>query len=292
MNNFLNLDNFTTREINNLIKEALIYKNDESKIPCLNKYVASMFLEPSTRTKTSFEIAALKSGCKVINIEQKTSALQKGETLEDTLLTLESLGVSSIIIRSEIDYYYKDLNTNNIKIINAGDGVQSHPSQCLLDLVTIYEQFETIEGLKILIMGDVLHSRVARSNINIMKKMGMEVLVYAPSIYKSDDEFNYIDNLEETLKSVDCVMLLRNQLERHHNDEINIQTEYLKKYGLTKKRSDLLKPNAIIMHPGPFNRDVEIESSVLSDKRCKINTQVTNGVYARIAILNYVLGEK
>ncbi|WOO87552.1 aspartate carbamoyltransferase catalytic subunit [Mollicutes bacterium LVI A0039] len=291
MNNFLTLNDLTNEKIIELVEESLAYKTGKRPIPILNANIASIFLEPSTRTKTSFELAAVKSNNYVVNIEEKSSALTKGETFQDTLDTLAHLEIKAAIVRTSTEYFYQDLDTSKIKLINAGDGAHEHPSQCLLDLVTIYERFGTFTGLKILIMGDIKHSRVARSNINAMERLGMEVMVYAPEIFKTDDDFNYIENLEATLQTVDCVMLLRNQLERHQDVATNVQESYLEQYGLTEGRKDLLKTESIIMHPGPFNRDVELASSILNDQRNKIYEQVNNGLYARITILNYVLGE-
>ncbi len=291
MNNFLTLSDLTNEKIIDLVQEALAYKNGKKDIPNLNSSVASMFLEPSTRTKTSFELAGLHTGNKVINIEEKSSALVKGETFQDTLDTLAALNVSAIIVRTTTEYFYEGIETNGIKIINAGDGAHAHPSQALLDLVTIYERFGKFEGLSIVIMGDIKHSRVARSNIEIMERLGMKVSVYAPEFFRTEEDFNYVDSLDEELAKVDCVMMLRCQLERHAETMPNLKDDFLDKYGLTVERSKLLKDDAIIMHPGPFNRDVELATGVLSDERNKINDQVTNGLYARIAILNYVIGE-
>ncbi len=290
MNNFLSLNDLSEKKIIELINEALDYKNNKRVIPRHNYSIASIFLEPSTRTKTSFELAAVKSGAYVTSISEKTSAIVKGETFQDTLDTLACLEVKCAIVRSSKEYFYQGINTNKIKLINAGDGAHEHPSQCLLDLTTIYERFGKFDNLKVLIMGDIKHSRVARSNIMAMNRLGMNVSVYAPEIFKTDDDFNYVNNLEETLKEMDVVMLLRNQLERHENIQ-NIQDKYLSLYGLTQERTNLLKKEAIILHPGPFNRDVEIESCVLKNERNKIYTQVENGLYTRVAILNYVMGE-
>lgn len=291
MNNFVTLADLTEKEMMDLIKEALAYKRGEKPLPEINSTVASIFLEASTRTKTSFELASVRTGNHVVNIEEKSSALTKGETFQDTLDTLACLEVKAAIVRTTTEYFYERIDTSSIKIINAGDGAHEHPSQCLLDLVTIYERFGKFEGLKIMIMGDIKHSRVARSNIEAMTRLGMEVFVYAPEIFKTDEDFNYISNLEEVLKIVDVAMLLRNQLERHEDCIEDIQMKYLGLYGLTEERKNLMKEDAIIMHPGPFNRDVEIQTRVLKDQRNKIYEQVTNGLYARIAILNYVLGE-
>lgn len=290
MNNFLTLGHLSNETIYELIDRALAYKTGKLELPNLNSDVASMFLEASTRTKTSFELAAVKSGNYVVNIEEKSSALTKGETFQDTLDTLACLGIKAVVVRTTTDYFYEGIDTSRIKIINAGDGAHAHPSQSLLDLVTIYERFGKFEGLSILIMGDIKHSRVARSNIEIMERLGMEVKVYAPDIFKTDEDFNYVESLDG-IGEFDAVMLLRNQLERHSESLPNIQAEYLGKYGLNVERASKMREDAIIMHPGPFNRDVEIETALLSDPRNKIYEQVTNGLYARIAILNYVLGE-
>ncbi len=291
MNNFLTLDDLTNEQIMNLITEALDYKSGRKPLPDLNGTVANIFLEASTRTKTSFELAAKRTGNHVVNMEEKSSALTKGETFQDTLDTLAMLDVKAAVVRTTTEYFYEGIDTTNIKLINAGDGAHEHPSQCLLDLVTIYERFGKFEGLSILIMGDIKHSRVARSNIIAMERLGMNVSVYAPEIFKTDEDFNYITDLEQTLQTVDAVMLLRNQLERHQKADINLQETYLNLYGLTEERKELLAKESIIMHPGPFNRDVEIASSVLDDERNKIYEQVKNGLFARVAILNYVLGE-
>ncbi|WOO89344.1 aspartate carbamoyltransferase catalytic subunit [Mollicutes bacterium LVI A0078] len=291
MNNFLTLNDLTNEQIMKLITEALDYKQGNKQLPDLNGTVANIFLEASTRTKTSFELAAKRTGNHVVNMEEKSSALTKGETFQDTLDTLAMLDVRAAVVRTTTEYFYEGIDTTNIKLINAGDGTHEHPSQSLLDLVTIYERFGKFEGLSILIMGDIKHSRVARSNIEAMERLGMTVYVYAPDIFKTDEDFNYITDLEQTLKTVNVVMLLRNQLERHEATTANIQETYLELYGLTEARKELLAKESIIMHPGPFNRDVEIASSVLDDERNKIYEQVKNGLFARVAILNYVLGE-
>lgn len=288
MQNFLDINDLTNEEIQSLINLSLDFKNGTKEIPDFKSDIATLFLEASTRTKTSFELAAVKTGNYVVNIEESSSALTKGESFQDTLDTLGSLGIKAAIIRSSCDYYYQELDTSLIKIINAGDGAHAHPSQSLLDLVTIYEHFGKLAGLNILIMGDILHSRVAHSNIKIMQRLGMNVTVYAPSFFKSDHQFNYVDNLEEVLPTVDIVMLLRNQLERHQSKFPDIKETYLENHGLTLNRAKLLSDDSIIMHPGPFNRDVEISSDVLKDKRNKINQQVTNGLYTRMAIIEYV----
>lgn len=290
MNNFLTLNDLTNEEIMDLITEAVAYKNGDLPLPKINSTVASIFLEASTRTKTSFELAAHRTGNYVVNIEEKSSALTKGETFQDTLDTLAALDVRAAVVRTSTEYFYENIDTSQIKLINAGDGAHEHPSQCLLDLMTIYERFGKFENLKVLIMGDIKHSRVARSNIEAMQRFGIDVRVYAPEIFKSDEDFNYVSDLDAELPSVDVVMLLRNQLERHAENIDNIQATYLQLYGLTEARKDMLGESAIIMHPGPFNRNVEIANSVLEDQRTKISEQVNTGLYARMAILKYVLG--
>lgn len=291
MQNFLSLDNLQENEILQLITEALDYKNEKRSLPDLSKHsVATFFLENSTRTRTSFEVAIKKTGAEFYSIDVATSAIHKGESLQDTLDTLGSLNINAVVIRSSEEFYYEPIDTSLIKIVNGGDGAHEHPSQALLDLVTIYEEFNDFAGLNVLIMGDIKHSRVAKSNVKVMKRLGMNVNVFSPEIFKHEDnDFEYIYDIDQEIGNYDVVMLLRNQLERHDEDTLKLHQTYLADYGLSVDRYNKLKQGAIVMHPGPFNRDVEISSEILQFENIRINRQVTNGIYARIAILNYVL---
>ncbi len=254
-------------------------------------YVSNLFFENSTRTKTSFDIAQRKLGLNVVPFDVSTSSVKKGETLYDTVKTVESLGVNLVVIRHEKDEYYKDLKNIKIPIINGGDGTGNHPSQCLLDLFTIHQEFGKFEGLKIGIVGDVKHSRVANSDAEALRKLGAKVYFSGPENWF--DEGAIINGtylaLDELIKEVDVLMLLRIQHERHDSKMSFSKEEYHKKYGLTKEREKNMKTNAIIMHPAPINRGVEIDTDLVECERSRIFKQMQNGVFARMAILKHTL---
>lgn len=288
MKHFLALDMLELAEIEKLIKQALQYKKTESYPQFSEKYIANLFFENSTRTKVSFEVAQRKAGMQVIPFDVSTSSVQKGETLYDTVKTLESIGCDAVVIRSsESKYYDALLGEIKIPIINGGDGASDHPSQSLLDLMTIQENFETIKGLKIVIVGDVLHSRVAHSNIDILQRMGAKIYVAAPKPWQDAalKDVTYC-TLDEIIPEVDIVMLLRCQFERHtatYDCE-----DFLSEYGLTPQRAERMKNQAIIMHPAPVNRNVEIADELVESPKSRIFEQMKNGMFARVAILSYV----
>ncbi len=285
----LSLDNFTKEEINKILDLAEEFKNGKKVDYKGEKIVANLFFEPSTRTHYSFDIAALKLGCKTQNFDASNSSLKKGESLYDTVKTFEMFGVNAVVIRHvENKYYNKLVGKINIPILNAGDGTGNHPSQSLLDLLTIKQEFGKFEGLKVVIVGDIRHSRVAHTNFNVMKRLGMEVFTSGPIEYK-EEGFNYI-NLDEIINKVDVVMLLRVQHERHIEQMIETIKQYHEKFGLNKKRIQNMKENAIIMHPAPFNRGVEIADDIVECDKSRIFKQVQNGVYVRMALLHMVLG--
>ncbi len=293
MRNFLSLNDLEKHEINSLVEQSLAFKNKEVALPNLsNVTIANLFFEASTRTNASFYQAQLKTNMNILNIDMSNLSTQKGETLIDTVEVFKAIEVDGLVIRHNKEFYYEDLvNHFFMGFINAGDGKNEHPSQALLDLVTIKENFDNLEGLKVMIVGDLKHSRVARSNVELLKRFGMEVYLASPSSYKDDSfEDGMYVNIDDMIDKVDVLMLLRVQNERHEN--LNKEENYLEKFGLTKKRYDLLKDNAIVMHPGPYNRNVEIDESVIHLDKSKIWEQVTNGLYARIAILNYVFNKE
>jgi len=279
----LNLTNLEISEIMELINLAKKCEDGDFNNIYNNKIVANLFFEPSTRTQYSFETAELKLGIKPINFNQETSSIKKGESFYDTIKTFESFQTSAIIIRSNIDKYYEQLNGINIPIINAGDGVCDHPSQSLLDLYTIYKHFKTFNGIKIAIVGDIKHSRVAHTNIDIMNRLGMETYISGPEIF-NDHTSKYID-FDQAITEMDVIMLLRIQHERHQFKEITNINEYHEKFGLDMKRVNKMKRNSIIMHPAPFNRGVEISDDVVECEKSKIFQQIENGVFIRMAIL-------
>lgn len=287
----LTASELTPSKIEKLLKDA----DDFSKGKILKSkkeiYVSNLFFENSTRTKTSFEVAERKLGLQVVPFDVSTSSVNKGETLYDTVKTLESLGINLVVIRHEKDAFYNELKKINIPIINGGDGKGNHPSQCLLDLMTIHHEFGKFKGLKIGILGDVKHSRVANSNAEALRKLGAKVYVSGPE--KWFDEGAMINGtylpIDQLIGEVDVLMLLRIQHERH-GEKMKISLEkYHKKYGLTKDREKKMKKNAVIMHPAPINRGVEIDDDLVECKRSRIFKQMENGVYARMAILKDVL---
>lgn len=282
--NILKLADLEVREINEILDEAAAFKSGVKKINYNGeKIIANLFFEPSTRTHYSFETAELKLGCKTIDFTAETSSVKKGETLYDTVKTFESLGIDAVVIRHREDEYYKQLENINIPILNGGDGTKDHPSQSLLDLYTIKEEFGHFEGLKVLIVGDIKHSRVAHSNIKVMERLGMEVYTSGPEVFR-DPDLEFVD-FEEYLPKVDVVMLLRIQLERHEND-LNInKEEYNQKYGLNDENIKKMKESAIIMHPAPFNRNVEISDNVVESSKSRIFKQMENGVFVRMAMI-------
>lgn len=285
MKNLLKMQDLNCEEILELIQKAIELKNGEKKSLNRKLYSSNLFFENSTRTKLSFEVAQRNLGFEVIPFDVSTSSVSKGESLYDTCKTLESLGVNLLIIRHFQNEYYNELENINIPIINGGDGTGEHPSQCLLDLMTIYEEFKTFENLKVAIIGDIKHSRVANSNYEALKKLGAEVELIAPDTL-SDFKTRSID---EVIEDVDVCMLLRIQLERHQ-DKYN-QDQYLEEYGLTLNRYKKLKENAIVMHPAPVNRGVEIDSSLVEANKSRIFRQMENGVYMRMAMILKCLGE-
>lgn len=285
--NILNLDNFSVEEINEILDLAEEFKNGKEVDYKGKKVISNLFFEPSTRTHYSFDMAALRLGCRTQNFDAGNSSLKKGESLYDTVKTFESFGTDAIVIRHVDNEYYKQLEGIKAPILNAGDGTGNHPSQSLLDLLTIRQEFGKFEGLKVVIVGDIKHSRVAHTNFKVMKKLGMEVYTSGPLEYK-EEGYNYIE-LEEILDKVDVVMLLRVQHERHQTEMQETKEEYHKMYGLNRERVARMKENAIIMHPAPFNRGVEIADDVVECEKSRIFKQVQNGVYVRMAMIYMAL---
>lgn len=285
--NLLKMSDLSEKEVYSLIERALELKKGGYPKKRDDLFVANLFFENSTRTKHSFEVAEKKLKLNVINFSASSSSINKGESLADTVKTLESIGCDIFVIRHSEDEYYKNLDTN-AKIINAGDGRGEHPSQCLLDLMTMYENFGKIKGLKVVIVGDIKNSRVARSNYNVLTRLGAEVKFVCPEIFK-DTTLGEVVNFDDILENVDVLMMLRVQHERHDGKEKFDKEEYHKNFGLTKERYNKLKKEAIIMHPAPVNRGVEIDSELVESEKSKIFTQMTNGMYMREAILEKII---
>lgn len=290
MKDLLNLKSLSTEEIMTLLMEAEKCRNGEYLESLKGKIVANLFFEPSTRTQYSFNTAEEKLGCKVLNFNAAQSSMQKGETFYDTVKTFSSFNLDAIVIRSRENEYYKELiGRINVPILNAGDGTKDHPTQSLLDLLTIYQEFHHFEGLKIAVVGDIKYSRVAHTNIEVMSRLGMEVYCSGPEEFR-DEAYRYIE-FEKALKEMDIIMLLRVQHERHEQRMQLSQEEYHRQYGLTKERVSQMKKNAIIMHPAPFNRNVEIADDVVECEKSRIFKQIENGVFVRMAALRRAIGE-
>ncbi len=287
----LTTSELTVKRIESLLKDAEEFSKGKVLKAKKEIFVSNLFYENSTRTKTSFDIAERKLGLNVVPFDVSTSSVNKGESLYDTVKTLESLGVNLLVIRHNTDAYYNELDNIKIPIINGGDGKGNHPSQSLLDLMTIYQEFGKFKGLNIGIVGDVKHSRVANSNAVALRKLGAKVYFSGPDEWF--DEGTIINGtylpLDQLLTELDVVMLLRIQHERH-DKKIKISKEsYHRKYGLTKERVEKMKDKAIIMHPAPINRGVEIDADLVESPKSRIFKQMENGVFARMAILKDVL---
>ena len=266
------------------------------KVPALRgKTVVNLFFEPSTRTRTSFELAAKRLSADIINISPSTSSLSKGETILDTIKNLEALKVDIIVIRhAAAGVPHLIARHAYASVVNAGDGSHEHPTQALLDLLTIQEKLGRIEGVRVSIIGDIAHSRVARSNIWGLTKLGAHVTVCGPPtlLPARIDELgvSVTSDVREAIRDADVLMLLRIQHERQEAVLVPSLREYRLRYGIDRERLKLAKPNVVIMHPGPINRGVELDSAVADGPWSVILDQVTNGVAVRMAALYLVSG--
>ena len=295
----VSIEELSSVEINHILDTAAAFKQvgtrDIKKVPALRgKTLINFFVEPSTRTRTSFELAAFRLSADVVNISVSTSSLTKGETLKDTALNLQALHADIIVLRHSSAGAAKFLAERlHASVINAGDGAHEHPTQALLDTFTIREKLGRIEGLHVAIIGDILFSRVARSNIHALLKLGARVTVVGPSTLVPRD-FERMGvavshRIDDVLENADVVNLLRIQHERQRKEYFPSLGEYTALFGLTKERAARLKPDALIMHPGPINRGIEIDSDIADSGRSVILDQVTNGLAVRMAVL-YLCG--
>ena len=294
-NSLLGLEELDVNEINLILELSKEFKENLSKKqkPSKNlkgKRIVNLFMEPSTRTRVAFEIAAKSLSADVISIASKSSSLTKGESLKDTALNIKALGADAIVIRHSSPGSPLFLSkTIPVPIINAGDGSHEHPSQALLDIFTLQEKLGTLHNKNITILGDILFSRVARSNLWGLQKMGANVTLVGPStlVPKGFEKMGATvsHDIEKSLSKADAVMLLRIQHERQSSSHFPSLEEYTRIFGLSIERSALLKKDAIILHPGPINRGVEIDSTLADSKNSVILEQVTNGIAVRMAIL-------
>ncbi|MFZ4683745.1 MAG: aspartate carbamoyltransferase catalytic subunit [Terrimicrobiaceae bacterium] len=296
----LGLDELSPGEIRHILETARAFKGvgerSLKKVPALRgKTLINFFVEPSTRTRTSFELAAMRLSADVVNISVGASSLQKGETLKDTALNLQALRADIIVLRHSSAGASRFLADRlESCIINAGDGAHEHPTQGLLDVFTILEKREKIEGLHVAIVGDILFSRVARSNIYALVKLGAQVTLVGPTtlVPKVFEKLGVrvAHKLDDVLETADVINLLRIQHERQRKEYFPGLGEYVSLFGLTKARAARLKPDCLIMHPGPINRGVEIDSDVADGTHSVILEQVTNGLAVRMAVLYLCAG--
>lgn len=290
MKHLLTLNELSSDEIFRILDRADEFY-EGVKAPVFSENIAAnLFFEPSTRTQYSFNVAEEKLGMRVISFVPETSSLKKDESFYDTVKVFESIGTDILVIRHTQNAYYDDLiGRVDAAVINAGDGTGNHPTQSLLDLMTIRREFGRFEGLKCAIIGDIRHSRVAHTNFEVMNRLGMQVVTSGPEIYQQEG-FNF-QPFDQAIATSDIVMLLRVQHERHADDNGFTKQGYHREFGLDSQRVKILKPGAIIMHPAPFNRGVEIADEIVECERSRIFAQMKYGVYVRMAVLERAVGE-
>lgn len=297
MQHLITTKDFTNNEIEKLFDDARIFKDLQSNDLLNGKLIVTLFFENSTRTRSSFEIAAKRLGADVVNLEVQTSSTKKGETVEDTVSNLNAMKPDAIVIRhSDCGLPASLKSIVNCPILNAGDGKNAHPTQALLDLFTIIEYFNNdIKNKNIAIVGDIANSRVASSNLELLPRFGLNPILVSPKIFKLKSKFRTEKKLKKVIDEVDIIMSLRVQHERHNFNILpeeleKKKKEYAKKYCITKK---LIKDRDIlILHPGPVNRNIDISDEILNDKRSKVLEQVSNGVAIRMAVLKKLLLEQ
>jgi len=302
----LGIADLTVEELNLILDTADTFRDINArrikKVPTLRgKTVINLFFEASTRTRTSFEIAAKRLSADAVNISASTSSVVKGETLVDTAKNLEAMAPDAIVIRhSSSGAPHQIARIVSAAVINAGDGAHEHPTQALLDALTVRQHKNRIAGLKIAIIGDILHSRVARSDAHLFSKLGAHVVLAGPrtllpfgferQLAPSEGSVSFAENVNEAITGADVVVMLRIQLERQSGGFFPSLREYSIHYGLNRRRLALAQPDVVVMHPGPINRGIEIDSDVADGPFSLILDQVNNGVAVRMAILYLLAG--
>ncbi len=287
-----NTRDLTIDEVEKLFQKAKEYKDGNIKKTLTEKLIITIFFENSTRTRSSFEIAAKNLGANVVSLNVATSSSSKGETLYDTAANLDAMKPHAIVVRHKNAGVPKILsNYVNCPILNAGDGSFAHPTQALLDLFTIREYLgDNLEGKKIAIVGDIKNSRVANSNIELLSRFKLDItLVAPPQFLPSTTKLKTSHNLKQTIKEMDIVMSLRTQTERHTSQMYASLKDYASDFCITKEVVG--DKDILLLHPGPVHRNIDIDDDMLSDPRCKVLKQVENGVYVRMAVLDYLIND-
>ncbi|MEA3228225.1 MAG: aspartate carbamoyltransferase catalytic subunit [Campylobacterota bacterium] len=290
MQHLIRTDDFTIDEIDEILADAQKFSDGRFEKILENKIIITLFFENSTRTKSSFEIAAKRLGAEMVHLDVNASSTKKGETLVDTAMNLDAMGPHAIIVRHQNSGVPKILsNATKASIINAGDGAHAHPTQALLDLYTLRENLGSVKGKKIAIVGDIKNSRVANSNIELLTRFGAEVILVAPPHFLPQTSLRTTHFLPEIIDEVDAIMSLRTQTERHSSQSYASLKDYASDFCIT---SDLVGDRDIILlHPGPVHRNIDICDRLLADERCKVLQQVTNGVNIRMAILKKLIAD-
>jgi aspartate carbamoyltransferase catalytic subunit len=288
MKHLIRTDDFTKQEIEEILADAKIFSDGRFERTLSDKIIITLFFENSTRTKSSFEIAAKRLGAQITHLDVAKSSTKKGETLVDTAMNLDAMGPHAIIVRHQNAGVPKILSNHaKASIVNAGDGAHAHPTQALLDLYTLREHFGDVSGKKIAIVGDVKNSRVANSNVELLTRFGMEVILVAPPQFLPKTSLRTTHYLSEIIDEVDAIMSLRTQTERHSSQTYASLKDYASDFCVTEEL--LGDRDVILLHPGPVHRNIDISDALLADPRCKVLDQVANGVNVRMAILKKIL---
>jgi aspartate carbamoyltransferase catalytic subunit len=291
MQHLIRTDDFTKEEIETILNDASLYANGFNEDILSNKIIITLFFENSTRTKSSFEIAAARLGARMVHLDVAKSSTKKGETLVDTATNLDAMGPHAIVVRHQNSGVPKILSKHTkAAIINAGDGAHAHPTQALLDLFTLVQHFgstKSLEGKRIAIVGDIKNSRVANSNIELLSRFGLDITLVAPPQFLPQTELKTTHDITTIVDKLDVIMSLRTQTERHASQNYASLKDYASDFCIT---ADLVgERNIIILHPGPVHRNVDIDDTMLADERCKVLQQVSNGVSIRMAILKKLI---
>ncbi|MDR2789528.1 MAG: aspartate carbamoyltransferase catalytic subunit [Campylobacteraceae bacterium] len=288
MRHLIDTASFSAEEINELLEKAEYFLKNPSRDTLKNKKIITIFFENSTRTRSSFEVAAKNLGAEVISLDVSKSSSNKGETLFDTAANLDAMGPDAIVVR------HKNAGVPNIlaryvhcPIINGGDGSHAHPTQAFLDLFTLKRNLGSIKGKSIAIVGDIKNSRVANSNIELLSRFGMNIILVAPPHFMPQIDMPKFDRIQDAIDKVHAVMSLRTQTERHTNQIYASLKDYANDFCITKEL--LGARDIIVLHPGPVHRNVDIDDEMMRDKRCKVLEQVKNGVAVRMAVLEKLI---
>jgi len=293
MKHLIDTNDLSDKQIDDILADAIKFKKSSPPPLLVNRVMLTLFFEDSTRTRSSFEIAAKKLGMSVVHLNPSTSSTKKGETLQDTFENLCAMEPDTIVIRHSQNNIPSQLSSLNLTpVINAGAGNYAHPTQAMLDYMTLKEHFGDIRGKTIAIVGDIVTSRVASSATRLLTRMGMNVVFvgpkeFLPPLSFASDAMPQYETLDRVIEQVDAVMSLRVQLERHEKEIFKDYESYAKKYCITKDR--IKDRDILVLHPGPVMRNIDITDEVLLDDRCKVLTQVNNGLYIRMAILKNLI---